>query len=146
MEVIEILSYNTPMKSIETKEKFLILRAKGYSYNRLAKELKTSKTTLISWAKEMNIELKNAIQYEKDQIIEKYKMSQNHRMEKIFKLHQKLMNELEKRSFENIPTIKLIKMSLVLNNITNNIFTPVENLSEKNSLDFNMCQIESKEI
>jgi hypothetical protein len=38
------------MKNSDTKEKFIELRAKGWSVNRIARELKASKPILIGWA------------------------------------------------------------------------------------------------
>lgn len=47
------------MKDQETKEKFVELRAKGLSFDRIAAELHVSKQSLINWAKELETEIGN---------------------------------------------------------------------------------------
>ncbi len=47
------------MKDNETKNKFIELRAKGFSFAKISKELKTSKQTLVTWSKDLTLEIKN---------------------------------------------------------------------------------------
>ena len=47
------------MKEQEIKTGFVELRAKGWSYDRIAQELKVSKQTLIIWSKELACEIAN---------------------------------------------------------------------------------------
>ena len=48
------------MKSIEEKQRFVELRAKGLSFERIAEELKVSKPTLIKWSEELFHEVQEA--------------------------------------------------------------------------------------
>ena len=47
------------MKPIETKHNFIKLRAKGNSFDKIAKELGVAKQTLIDWSKEFEEEIAN---------------------------------------------------------------------------------------
>ena len=47
------------MELIEIKQQFIQLRAKGYSFDKIAKELGKAKQTLIDWSKEFQEEIAN---------------------------------------------------------------------------------------
>jgi len=43
------------MEIIETKHQFIKLRAKGYSFDKIAEELGKAKQTLIGWSKDLDL-------------------------------------------------------------------------------------------
>lgn len=100
------------MKEQETKDKFLQLRAEGVSYEKISKMLKVSKPTLIEWGKSYKnaIEQLKAIRYE--QILEKYKVTSENRIERIAKelqtawkyFNSKDYKDLSKKEIFNIIT------------------------------------------
>ena len=45
------------MEIVEIKEQFIDLRAKGYSFDKIAKELGKAKQTLIDWSKDLQEEI-----------------------------------------------------------------------------------------
>ena len=47
------------METTELKERFIELRAKGWSFDRIAKELGKAKQTLIDWSKDLQDEIAN---------------------------------------------------------------------------------------
>ena len=47
------------MELLETKERFIELRAKGWSFDKIAKEIGKAKQTLIDWSKELQDEIAN---------------------------------------------------------------------------------------
>ena len=47
------------MKEQTIKERFLVLRAQGLSFERIAKQLKVSKQTLINLSREFHYEISN---------------------------------------------------------------------------------------
>jgi len=49
------------MKNNEVKQKFIELRASGLSFDKISKELDTSKVTLMKWEKEFSQEIKQII-------------------------------------------------------------------------------------
>ena len=57
---------------------FIELRAKGNSFDRIAKELKVSKATLIGWSKELKQEVDNYTSLKRDAVFKKYKITKLH--------------------------------------------------------------------
>ena len=47
------------MELLQTKERFIELRAKGWSFDKIAKEIGKAKQTLIDWSKELQDEIAN---------------------------------------------------------------------------------------
>ena len=54
------------MEILETKHRFIELRAKGYSFDKIALELNKAKQTLIDWSRELKeeIEIRKATELE----------------------------------------------------------------------------------
>lgn len=46
------------MEILETKQQFIELRAKGWSFDKIAKKLGKAKQTLIDWSKELDKDIK----------------------------------------------------------------------------------------
>ena len=68
------------MKTTEQKEKFVELRAKNWSFKKIAKQLGISKPTLIKWSKELNQKIANMKAIELEAIQEKYYMQKNKKL------------------------------------------------------------------
>ena len=60
------------MKDDTIKSKFIELRAKNWSYNRIADELKVSKQTLITWSKDLSHVISNLRAMEIEELQERY--------------------------------------------------------------------------
>ena len=103
------------MKDQETKERFIELRAKGLSFEKIAKELKVSKQTLINWSKELEIEIANLKAIELDALQEKYFLTKQAKIELFGEQLQKVKMELEKRDLSKICTDKLFDIFIKLN-------------------------------
>ncbi|HZH59524.1 MAG TPA: hypothetical protein VEY70_08120 [Metabacillus sp.] len=69
------------MKDNETRQKFIELRAKGSSFNKIAKELNVSKSKLIAWSKEHLMEIENLKAVELESLQEQFYMTQKARIE-----------------------------------------------------------------
>ena len=92
------------MKDQKTKEKFIELRARGFSFDRIAKELRVSKQTLIVWSKELELEIANLKAIELEALQEKYYLLKQKRIELFGEKLKALKNELDKRNLEEIST------------------------------------------
>jgi orotate phosphoribosyltransferase-like protein len=57
------------MKDLAVKEQFVELRARGWSFDRIAKELKVSKQTLINWSRELVLEISNRRAIERESLL-----------------------------------------------------------------------------
>jgi uncharacterized protein YjcR len=66
---------------VEKQAKFIELRAKGNSYDNIVKKLGISKNTLLKWSKEFEAEIEDATIFEKDALMERYKMTELHLLE-----------------------------------------------------------------
>ena len=63
------------MKDTQTKERFIELRAQGWSHDRIARELKVTKPTLIRWARELHSEISNLRALELDALQDKFALT-----------------------------------------------------------------------
>jgi transposase len=99
---------------LEVQDKFVELRAKGNSYDKIAKMLGVSKSTLLSWSKELSMEIDNERSVALDAIYEKHKLAKQHQMEMLGMQLCKVREELEKRDLSDVSTDKLVAMQLKL--------------------------------
>lgn len=105
----------------DIKDEFITLRAKGNSYDTIAKKLKVSKNTLISWSKVLQLEIKNYQNFEADATLEKYKMSKNNQLVSLGEQLEKVREEINKRDLSEVPTPKLIDIEMkILASINDN--------------------------
>ncbi len=130
------------MKNQQTKERFIELRAKGFSFERIAKELKVSKQTLINWSKELKIEVANLKAIELEALQEKYYLTKQKRIELFGEKLQAIKDELEKRDLSDIPTKRLFEL---LEKYSKNLqeerhFVSFQQESELQGLDFTLCK------
>ncbi len=103
------------MGDLEVKEKFIELRAKGWSFDKIAKELHKRKATLIDWSKELESEIANRKAIELEVLYEKHYLLKEQRIEILGNLLNKIINEIENRNLKDIPTNKLFDLFLKYN-------------------------------
>ncbi len=96
---------------METKQaQFIELRAAGQSYNKIAKQLKVSKPTLIKWSRKFSNDIKNAKALEIESIREEYLLCRGHRLKVLGTQFSKLTKEILKRDLSEVPTWRLFDM------------------------------------
>jgi hypothetical protein len=100
------------MEPIELKEKFILLRAKGYSFDRIAKELGKNKQTLVNWSRELEEEIANLKSMEIEALNERFFISKQHKIEVFGELLSKIKGEIEERDLHDVPTDKLMDLFL----------------------------------
>lgn len=103
------------METNEKKEKFIQLRAKGYSFDKIAKKLQMSKQTLIDWNKELEEEISNFKAMELELLYEKYYLTREQRLQTFGQMLSRLKDEIDIRNLSEIPTDKLIELFLKYN-------------------------------
>lgn len=105
-------------KTVEEKEKFIELRARGYSFDRIAEETGTSKNTLLKWSKECSSELEQAQYFELQSLLSQYEVMRRNRVEALSQLLGSSLKELRKRadndSLSRLQTDKLLNLVLTL--------------------------------
>lgn len=103
------------METNEKKEKFIQLRAKGYSFDKIAKKLQMSKQTLIDWNKELEEEISNFKAMELELLYEKYYLTREQRLQTFGQMLSRLKDEIDIRNLSEIPTEKLLDLWLKYN-------------------------------
>jgi hypothetical protein len=98
------------MHSNETKDKFVELRAKSWSFDRIAEELNVSKRTLIRWQEEFGIQIENLRQIELERVQERLLGSQAEQLEALIGEYQRYHSELLTRKPSTIPHYMLFRV------------------------------------
>jgi transposase-like protein len=101
---------------MKKQEDFMKMLVEGLSYREISEKLNVSTTTLCSWKKQYNREIGNMKVLKNDEMIKKIEMTIQARLECYGGNLNKIKEELEKRSMENVSTDKLIDMMFKLEN------------------------------
>jgi hypothetical protein len=117
--------------TLKTKQRFVELRANNESYDKIAKKLKVSKTTLIVWAKDCELAIQNLRSITYEALQEQYKVGQQHRLQMWSEQLEAVRSELKTRGLGDIPTTKLIELLDTLSEKLKNGAYPVHFKSEK---------------
>jgi len=100
------------METLDIKKQFIELRAKGYSFDKIAKELGKAKQTLIDWSKELEEEIANLKALELEALYEKHYLLKQAKIEKYGALLSKILKEVKSRNLSDVPTEKLLEILL----------------------------------
>ncbi len=120
------------MELLTTKERFIELRAKGWSFDKIAKELGKAKQTLIDWSKELQDEIANSKALELEALYESYYLMRENRLQTFGEMITKIKAEIEKRQLSDVPTDKLLELLLKYNaQIKEEIVEPIYKTSQE---------------
>lgn len=103
------------MELLEIKERFIELRAKGWSFDKIAKELGKAKQTLIDWSKELQENIANRKALELEALYESYYLLKENRLQSFGVILTKIKEEVERRDLSDVPTDKLLDLFLKYN-------------------------------
>ena len=98
------------MKDTKTVEEFIILRAQGWSFDRIAKKLKTAKQTLINLSGTYSVEISHLKALELEALQEEYFLTREGKIKLLGEAVKKLKTELDKRDLSDVPTAKLYEL------------------------------------
>jgi len=96
----------------EQKCRFVMLRAKGYSYARIARELGVSKGTLAAWNMELEAEIARARAMELEALQEEFFLLKEGRIRLIGEQLKAIQTEIGKRDLSKVNTDKLLELQL----------------------------------
>ena len=114
------------METIETKRRFIELRAKGYSFGKIAKELGKAKQTLLDWSRELDQEIAQAKALELDSLYESYSLYKEARLKTLGEILSKLKKEVDNRDLTDLPTDRLLDLFLKYEGVVKeNLVEPV---------------------
>ena len=121
------MSYN-----IQDKERFIELRAKGWSFDKIAKELSKAKQTLIDWSKELQDQIANRKALELEALYESYYLMRENRLQTFGAMLTKIKEEVERRDLSDVPTDKLLELLLKYNSqVKEEIVEPIYKSSQE---------------
>lgn len=96
----------------EQKSKFILLRAKGNSYTRIAEEIGVSKGTLVNWNVELEAEIVQARSVELEALQEEFFLLKEGRIRLLGEQLKAIQTEIGKRNLSEIKTDKLMELQL----------------------------------
>ncbi len=100
--------------NIEEKARFIELRGKGMSFQKIAEEMGISKPTLIKWNGELLEQVKEAQYMEFENLVEQYGLFRKERFEVYCKALNTALKEFQERAekgeLKNVPTDKLLNL------------------------------------
>jgi transposase len=96
----------------EQKSRFILLRAKGLSYAKIAKELKVSTSTLTNWNQELLEEVAQAKSMELEALQEEYFMLKEGRIKLLGGQLKTIQEEISGRDLSKVSTERLMDLQL----------------------------------
>lgn len=100
--------------NIEQQARFIELRGKGMSFQKIAEEIGVSKPTLIKWNGELLEQVKEAQYMEFENLVEEYGLFRKKRFEVYCKALNSALKEFQERAetgeLKNVPTDKLLNL------------------------------------
>jgi len=109
------------MKDLETKKKFVELRALGHSFDKISSELSVSKPTLIEWSKLFGKEISELETTIMQDLHLHYKISKEARKQILGCQIQAIISELRSRDLKGVRTEKLMDMLVKTTSILDRI-------------------------
>ncbi len=120
---------------LELKDQFIELRAKGWSYERIAKKLKVSKATLSNWRAELELEIASLRAMELEALYERYFMAKEGRIKLLGEQLKAIQAELKSRSLADVSTDKLMELMLKIYQALQAEYTEARPLSDQEIQD-----------
>jgi hypothetical protein len=99
------------MNDTETQQRFVFLRAQGWSFARIGDELNVSKPTLINWSRKFQFEIQNQRAIIAESLQEKWLATQEVRVNALGERLRKIETELATRDFSSLPTATLFTLA-----------------------------------
>ena len=92
------------MTDLQTQQRFIALRAEGWSFARIATELNVSKPTLINWSRKFQYQIQNLRAIALEELQEKWLAAQTDRIAALGERLRKVEDELQKRDLSSVST------------------------------------------
>lgn len=108
-----------------TKLQIISLRAQGYSYNKIAEEVKVSKQTVIDVARAERKEIDTLLSTDMEAPFEAHQINLKGRLDQLSTLQRRLLEEIKNRDLSDLPTKDLINLYLSTSkSIKEEVFAP----------------------
>lgn len=100
------------MKTTDKKENFILLRAEGWSYAKIAKELGLSKGTCSKWEQNFAEQIKRAREERLADLYTLYRVGKEANIKKLGETIKRIDEALAQKDLTEIPADKLLKLKL----------------------------------
>lgn len=107
------------MIDIDTKNRFLELRAQGKSLRTIAHELSVGRQTLVNWERKHKEQIENLKAIELDALMERHQLTAQAQIERYGLELARVTEELQKRDLAGVPTPKLYDIMVKLHACVN---------------------------
>lgn len=114
------------MKDKETKQKFIELRAEGYSYSKIAQQLNISKSTCGVWDKEFKDEITSINKEQLEELYQAYGMMKQQRISSLGKTLAKIDSAIDEADFSNTDPVKLMELRLKYQDALKSEYIPLD--------------------
>jgi hypothetical protein len=115
----------------ELKAEFVLLRAKGLPYARIARRLRVAKSTLANWNAELEAEIASARAMELETLQEQFFLLKEGRIKLLGEQVKRLRDELAGRNLADVPADKLMELLLKYHAALKEDFVEVRPLSDR---------------
>ena len=102
------------MYTTEARNKFVELRAEGWSLGHIATELHIAKRTLVDWNRECAEEIQSLRALELELLKEKMLASHEEELSRLSRLQKDIDDELANRTLKFVPIEKLFRLAIEL--------------------------------
>lgn len=99
------------MNDVEIQQRFVFLRAEGWSFARIAEDLKVSKPTLINWSRKFQFDIQNQRAINIEALQEKWLSACEVRVNTLGQQLHKVEAELAERDIATLPTGRLFALA-----------------------------------
>lgn len=100
------------MKTADKKEKFILLRAEGYSFSKIATELGISKSTCSNWERDLAEQIRRAKDGRLEDLYTLYRVGKEEHIKKLGEALQRIDEALAQKDLTEVPADKLLKLKL----------------------------------
>ena len=123
--------------SMELKEQFVQLRAKGLSYEKITKEINVSKPTMIGWSREFKNEIYAAEYARAIDLMERCYLTRASALEKSAIELERVENAIVKKDLcsEKLPTLLSMRIEIEKN---------MSNMAQSTRRSFERCEYEQQ--
>ena len=99
------------MHTPELRQKFVALRAQGWTYTRIQTELAVARSTLYEWSRQLRFELQNERAIALDDLQDRLLGPTQHRVGLLNQKLARVEEELRQRDLSQVPTARLFSLA-----------------------------------
>ena len=114
------------MNDVATQQRFVQLRCEGWSFARIAEELKVSKPTLIKWSRKLQYDIQNQRAIHLEALRERWLDSSIERVQRLGEQLRQVEAELAKRDLTTLSTGRLFHLAESLRRQISGITGPMQ--------------------